>query len=95
MEAIMNEAVVAAGILLPVITIVVQAIKQLEAVNNKWLPIISMVTGIAVGVILAVVFNQDLALYALGGFLAGAGSSGLYDALTINKGGKNNGRNFK
>lgn len=86
METIMNEAVIAATILLPIITIVMQAIKQLEAVNNRWLPIISMVTGIATGAILSVVFNQDLALYIVGGFLAGAGASGLYDGLTVKKG---------
>jgi len=88
METIMNEAVVAAGILLPVITILMQAVKQLEAVNNKYMPLISMVTGIAVGAVLSIVFEQDLALYIVGGFLAGAGASGAYDLLTITKGGK-------
>lgn len=88
MEAIMNEAVITAGILLPIITIVMQAIKQLEVVNNKYLPLISMVTGIAVGAVLSVVFEQDLALYIVGGFLAGAGASGLYDGLVAAKGGK-------
>lgn len=88
MEAIMNEAVIAAGILLPVITIIMQAVKQLEAVNNKYLPLISIVTGIAVGAVLSIVFNQDLALYSVAGFLAGAGASGAYDLLTIKKGGK-------
>lgn len=88
MEAIMNETVITAGILLPVITIIMQAVKQLEAVNNKYMPFISMATGIAVGAALSVVFEQDLALYIVGGFLAGAGASGLYDGLVAAKGGK-------
>lgn len=80
METVLNEAVALAGIMLPVIAIIVQLIKQLE-IKHKWLPLISIALGIVTGIVFGYATNADLFVYGLAGFLSGAGASGLYDAI--------------
>ena len=86
METIMSEAVAVAGILAVLIGFIMQAIKQLEAVNNKYLPLLSMILGIVLGAIIALAFDFNIGIYMIAGFIGGAGSSGLYDGLTVTKG---------
>lgn len=80
MDALLNEAVAMAGVMLPVIAIVVQLVKQAD-VPTKWLPHISIVLGIAVGLVFGYATGGDLFMYGLAGFLSGAGASGVYDAI--------------
>lgn len=48
--------------------------------NNKWLPVINVVTGIFIGVVYAVSFEPtEVVLYAWGGFIAGLAAGGFYD----------------
>lgn len=86
MEEIMSEAVTVAGILALLIGFIMQGIKQLEVVNNKYLPLISMALGIILGAIIAVAFEFNVGIYIIAGFIGGASASGLYDGLTIKKG---------
>lgn len=83
----MSEAVTLAGVLLPIVAILVQLIKQAD-INPRWLPFVAIGLGTATGVLFGVSARADLFLYGLAGFLAGAGSSGLYDAIESAKGDK-------
>lgn len=87
MEILFNEAITLAGILTPVIAILVQIVKTAD-INPRWLPFISIGLGTATGIVFGYSANADLFIYGLAGFLAGAGSSGLYDAIESAKGDK-------
>lgn len=86
METIMSEAVAVAGILAVLIGFIMQGIKQLEAVNNKYLPLLSMILGLVLGAVIALAFDFNIGIYMIAGFIGGAGASGLYDGLTVPKG---------
>ncbi|SFB91045.1 Phage holin [Alkalibacterium subtropicum] len=86
MDNLLNEAIGLAAVMSPVILIFVQLIKTAD-LDKRWLPLISIVLGIAVGIVFAIAGNADLFLYGLAGFLSGAASSGLYDGIqSIRKG---------
>lgn len=75
MENILTAAT-AIGVLVLAIT---QLIKN-QIPNNKWLPVINVVTGIFIGVVYAVSFQPaDVVLYGWGGFIAGLSAGGFYD----------------
>ena len=85
METLLNEAAALAVVMAPIIAIVVQLVKQAD-LNTRWLPFISIGLGIAVGIVFALASGADLFLYGLAGFLYGAASSGLFDAVKSAKG---------
>lgn len=80
METLLNEAIGLAAVMSPVILIFVQAIKKAD-LDKRWLPFISIVLGVAVGIVFALASGADLFLYGLAGFLSGAAASGLYDGI--------------
>lgn len=82
----MSEAVAVAGILAVLIGFIMQGIKQLEAVNNKYLPLLSMILGLVLGAVIALAFDFNIGIYMIAGFIGGAGASGLYDGLAVPKG---------
>lgn len=85
MDILFNEAIALAGILTPVIAILVQIVKTAD-VNPRWLPFISIGLGTATGLVFGVSAGADLFIYGLAGFLSGAGASGAYDATKALKG---------
>ena len=85
MESLLNEAVAMAGVLMPIVLILVQMIKSVD-INNRWLPFVSIGLGTAAGLVFGYAGNADLFVYGLAGFLAGAGASGLYDGFQSAKG---------
>lgn len=85
MEELLDSAVGLAVVLSPVIGIVIQLIKQ-TAVDNRWLPHLSILAGVLVSLVFGYATGADLFLYGVAGFLSGAGASGLYDALANSKG---------
>ena len=87
METIMNEAVVLAGVMAPVILILVQLVKSAD-VNPKYLPHISILLGTVAGVVFGFASGGDLFIYGLAGFISGAGASGIYDGIKSLIGGK-------
>ncbi|MCD1023455.1 hypothetical protein [Enterococcus sp. SMC-9] len=75
MENILTAAT-AIGVLVLATT---QLIKN-QIPNNKWLPVINVVTGIFIGVVYAISFQPaDIVLYGWGGFIAGLAAGGFYD----------------
>ena len=85
METIMNEAVVLAGVMAPVILILVQLVKSTD-VDKKYLPHISILLGTIAGVVFGFASGGSLFVYGLAGFISGAASSGLYDGIKSLKG---------
>lgn len=65
------------------ISVLVLATTQLiknQIPNNKWLPVINVVTGIFIGVVYAISFEpSQIVLYGWGGFIAGLAAGGFYD----------------
>lgn len=88
MEVLLNEALVLAVVMAPVIAIFVQLMKTAD-LKPRWLPFISIGIGIGVGIVFALALGASLFLYGLAGFFSGAAASGLYDGVhSITKGGK-------
>lgn len=85
METIMNEAVVLAGLMAPVILILVQLVKSTD-VDTKYLPHISILLGTIAGVGFGFAVGDSLFVYGLAGFISGASASGLYDGFKSLKG---------
>ena len=85
METIMNEAVVLAGVMAPVILILVQLVKSTD-VDTKYLPHISILLGTIAGVIFGFASGGILFVYGLAGFISGASASGIYDGIKSLKG---------
>ena len=81
----MNEAVVLAGVMAPVILILVQLVKSAD-VNPKYLPHISILLGTIAGVVFGFASAGSLFVYGLAGFISGSASSGLYDGIKSLKG---------
>ena len=82
MELLINEAILMAGVLTPLILILVQLVKQTE-VNKKYYPHVSIVLGTVAGMVIGFASGADLFNSGLAGFIAGASASGLFDAGKI------------
>lgn len=74
------------NILLAATTVVVfvlagtQLIKKYTGTENKWLPLINLVLGIAIGVAWSLSFDQSNLIYFIwGGAVAGLSAGGFYD----------------
>ena len=56
----MEQAIIVSTLLAPVITGLIQIIKQSNKVNNQYLPLVAIVVGVAFGGIYAYLFNEVL-----------------------------------
>lgn len=88
MEEILNSALLVSAGIAVILTPVMQAVKNLGNIHNKYIPFVSWTIGIIVGVLWAVLFKDNVALYGLAGLLAGFSSNGIYDGLQTKKGAK-------
>lgn len=73
------------GILAVIVTAIIEAIKTTGKVNKKYLPIISCLVGIAVGLV-----SKNFTVYSyytmgVVGFLSGLASCGLFDLTKFTK----------
>ena len=78
-EELINNAVLVAVILAPITTGIIEVVKQTLNIDNRYLPILSLLVGIFVAVAIALGTGQDLVQYVLVGIVGGLSSSGLYD----------------
>ncbi|MGX7417824.1 holin [Carnobacterium gallinarum] len=62
--------------------LVIQAIKMMEKVDTKLLPILSLVTGGLIGAIVSIAGNADFTQSIALGIISGAIASGIFDALS-------------
>lgn len=75
MEHILTAATVIVGVVMAVTGLVKQLIP-----DNKWLPIINIVLGAAVGIVYAATLAPDqLVVFGWAGFLSGLAAGGFYD----------------
>lgn len=82
-EELINNAVLVAVILAPITTGIIEVVKQTLNINNRYLPILSLLVGIFVAVAIALGTGQDVAQYVLVGIVGGLSASGLYDQVKI------------
>jgi len=82
-EELINNAVLLAVVLAPITTGIIQVVKQTLNIDNKYLPIISLLVGILVAVLIALGTGQDIVQYILVGVIGGLSASGLYDQKKI------------
>lgn len=78
-EELINNAVLVAVILAPITTGIIEVVKQTLNINNRYLPILSLLVGIFVAVAIALGTGQDVVQYILVGIVGGLSASGLYD----------------
>ncbi|SDC60037.1 Bacteriophage A118-like holin, Hol118 [Terribacillus halophilus] len=74
----MEEVMTFASIISPVVVALVQLIKKTVAVNNRYLPLISLLIGLLVGSLAWPFTEMDLVLRLWSGGFAGLAASGLY-----------------
>lgn len=78
-EELINNAVLVAVILAPITTGIIEVVKQTLNIDNRYLPILSLLVGILVAVAIALGTGQDLVQYVLVGIVGGLSACGLYD----------------
>lgn len=82
-EELINNAVLVAVILAPITTGIIEVVKQTLNINNRYLPILSLLVGIFVAVAIALGTGQDVVQFILVGIVGGLSASGLYDQAKI------------
>lgn len=82
-EELVNNAVLVAVILAPLTTGIIEVVKQTLNINNRYLPILSLLVGIFVAVAIALGTGQDVVQFVLVGIVGGLSASGLYDQVKI------------
>ena len=82
-EELVNNAVLVAVILAPLTTGIIEVAKQTLNINNRYLPILSLLVGIFVAVAIALGTGQDVVQFVLVGIVGGLSASGLYDQVKI------------
>jgi hypothetical protein len=82
-EELINNAVLVAVILAPITTGIIEVVKQTLNINNRYLPILSLLVGILVAVAIALGTGQDVVQFVLVGIVGGLSASGLYDQAKI------------
>ena len=82
-EELINNAVMVAVILAPITTGIIEVVKQTLNIDNRYLPILSLLVGIFVAVAIALGTGQDVVQFVLVGIVGGLSASGLYDQAKI------------
>lgn len=81
-----QELLAFATIIAPVILGLVEVIKRTVSFPNNYVPVISVLVGVAVGFAAQPFTELDLILRLWAGGLAGLSATGLYEAFTTSKG---------
>ena len=82
-EELMNNAVLMALVLAPITTGMIEVVKRTANIPERYLPLVSLLSGIAIAVLIALGTGQDIVQYILVGVIGGLSSSGLYDQKKI------------
>lgn len=75
----MNEVLAFATVILPIVTAVVEAVKRGLHLDTRYAPLLSIILGIAIGVLAYPFTDFGLAERLWAGALAGLGAMGLFD----------------
>lgn len=71
----LQQAIISASILLPILTGIIAAIRQAFNIPSRWVPLLSVILGI----ILSLLFMQLTVYGALIGIICGLGATGLWE----------------
>ena len=82
-EELMNNAVLLALVLAPITTGMIEVVKRTANIQERYLPLVSLLSGIAIAVLIALGTGQDVVQYILVGVVGGLSSAGLYDQKKI------------
>ena len=82
-EELMNNAVLMALVLAPITTGMIEVVKRTVNIQERYLPLVSLLSGVASAVLIALGTGQDIVQYILVGVIGGLSSSGLYDQKKI------------
>ncbi|SNZ11568.1 Bacteriophage A118-like holin, Hol118 [Terribacillus aidingensis] len=74
----MEEVMTFASIISPIVIALVQLVKKTVTVNKRFLPLISLLTGLLIGLLAWPLTDLTLVLRIWSGGLAGLAASGLY-----------------
>lgn len=77
----MQEVLLFATILVPIVLALVEVVKRTVSVEARYVTLISLVVGILVGVVSAQFTTLDISARIWAGAFAGLSSSGLYDVI--------------
>ncbi len=75
----MNEVLAFATVILPIVTAVVEAVKRGLHLDTRYAPLLSIILGIAIGVLAYPFTDFGLVERLWAGALAGLGAMGLFD----------------
>lgn len=81
MEKLLTNALIAAGLMAPVLLGLVEVVKATRAGSKYDATIVSSITGALGGIALALLARSPLPEGLLGGFICGLSASGLYDLV--------------
>ena len=84
-EELMNNAVLLALVLAPITTGMIEVVKRTANIQERYLPLVSLLSGIAIAVLIALGTGQDIVQYIIVGVVGGLSSAGLYDQKKITK----------
>ena len=82
-EELMNNAVLMALALAPITTRKIEVVKRTANIQERYLPLVSLLSGVAIAVLIALGTGQDIVQYILVGVVGGLSSAGLYDQKKI------------
>ena len=82
-EELMNNAVLLALVLAPITTGMIEVVKRTANIQERYLPLVSLLSGIAIAVLIALGTEQDIVQYIIVGVVGGLSSAGLYDQKKI------------
>ena len=82
-EELMNNAVLLALALAPITTGMIEVVKRTANIQERYLPLVSLLSGIAIAVLIALGTGQDIVQYIIVGVVGGLSSAGLYDQKKI------------
>lgn len=81
----MEQILVYATILAPIVTGLAQITKGVVGANGKLIPLLSIAIGITVGLAYGYTVGGEAVLYMWGGLLAGMSSVGVYELVKNNE----------
>lgn len=76
----MDNILIAATTIIVIVMAATELLKRYAGAESKWLPLINLLTGLAVGVGWSLSFApNDLIVFIWGGLVAGLAAGGFYD----------------
>ncbi|MGE6379970.1 holin [Peribacillus muralis] len=78
---VMQQVLIFTTLLIPIVTAVVQVVKNTVTLPNNVLPIVSLVVGLGIGSVAFPFTEMDIVLRLWAGAFAGLGGTGLYEVF--------------